>query len=247
MSTTESPTPVDVEALKREIKAEVKEELRQDDEFREELKDELRDELLAERRPAPGQQCDGDVPQKPENVWLDGHPFGMWVDDIRTRVDELEETVEETEEQYECTAYNGVPEPDLTWMEAFYHNGRDAVDGRIRKRDLHAKILLKGLPDWAFETHNGAIVLPTAGKLKRKFERAIVDADDDRSSFSYVELYRACEALEERTDGKIRYIEDHPKIGRHLRIADADEVAINTEIIGGPPASKDSQSLLAAI
>lgn len=255
MTEGKHPERVDVEALKREIKSEVKAELREDEEFRAELKSELREEIITERKAAPGKEYEGDVPHNPENVWVDNHPFGLWlmearrdVDYAHERLDGVEDTIKEESESASCAVYNGVPEHELSWMERYYHDGRDGVNGKIRKRDTHAKVLLNGLPDWAFTDNMGTVILPTAGKLKRKMERAITDADDDRDSFEYAELYRACEVLESRTDGKIKYIEEHPKVGRHLRIPNPDDIAIPTDYISGPDVSDDGkQALLAAL
>ena len=240
--------------------------------LKEEIKEELREEMIAERRPAPGNDYDGErIPNHPQNVWIDDHPFGMWVDEMRNtltkmenavdaeslsewtqeieeRLDTLEEGIaQRRKEEADAVVYEGVPEHELTWMERFYHMGREGVNGDIRKRDIHAKILLKGLPDWAFRANHGAIILQTKGKLRRKLERRITDEDDDKDTFEYAELYRACAALEERTDGKILYKEDHPKVGRHLRIPNPEEIAINTDIIEGPDGSEEGKRTLLAM
>lgn len=218
----------------------------------------VQDEI--ERRPAPGESDDDvdfdkqSVPMA--NLWAGGHPIGHKVErteeaitETRERVDELHETiVADSVDTSDCTLYNGVPEGDMTWLERYYHHGRDGVTGTIHERDTHAKVLLERLPDWAFEAHSGAIVLPTANNLKKRLERAVTDEIKDKPAFSYQELYRACEVIEKRTQGKIQYMEDHPKIGRHLRIPNPDEVAINTDVIGGPqPTDGDYRKVVAAV
>lgn len=237
---------------KEQLKSEIKSELKQDEAFREELKREIRDEMLTERRAPPGESYDDGVPQKPEAIWIDGHPIGWWLSNLRTTHTELSERVTELEEEAEpdlsdTTSYEGIPESELTWMERFYHLGREGVNGSIRKRDIHAKMLLNGLPDWAFRANHGAVILPTAGKLKEKLGRAICERDEEKGTFEYAELYRACEALQERSDGKVRYHEDHPKIGRHLRVPEPDALAVNTDIIEGPPGSKEGKQTLLAM
>lgn len=191
-----------------------------------------------------------DTEQKTNELESLVHALQRKLNNRSERIRELEERVAELEAEAspdlsDTTVYEGVPESELTWIERFYHLGREGVNGSIRKRDIHAKLLLKGLPDWAFRANHGAVILPTKGKLKQKLGRAVCELDEDKGCYDYAELYRACAALQERSDGKVSYLKDHPKVGRHLRVPEPDELAVNTDIIDGPPGSKDKRTLLA--
>lgn len=178
----------------------------------------------------------------------------------RQRVSELEEKVDEkadedtTFERFSTVmtklddlkgaemydTHEDVPQPELTWLERLEHLGRDSVPGRVRKRDIHAKILLTKIPDWGFQAQGGDVILPTAKQLRAKMARHF-------DSFEYSELYRACEALDERMGAKAAYIENHSKVGRHIRIPAEriDDVALDLSGIDGPPESKDKRTVLA--
>lgn len=141
--------------------------------------------------------------------------------------------------------HQGIPEPELEWLERLEHLGADNVHGHVRERDVHAQILLRGLPDWGFRANNGDIVLPTANKLRAKMKRQL------GGSFEYSELYRACEALGERMGSKVDYVEENAKIGRHIRIhrTRVEDVALDLGGVSGPPSASTGgkQKLLAAL
>lgn len=151
-------------------------------------------------------------------------------DTVRKKVDSL--TTGDAYEQYE-----GVPEPELSYMERLYHLGREGVDTDPRKRDLHAKVLLTGWPEWGWKDNNGNVILQTTNNLIGKLKRKIGDG------FSHSQMYRACGALAARSDGKIEYVEDHHKIGRHLRIKaeDVDDLAVDFTGLSGPPGTRDGK------
>jgi hypothetical protein len=163
--------------------------------------------------------------------------------DERKKRSELEERVDDLEEQldsqggHDVDEYEDVPEHELAYIERLHHLGRDGVDNMPRKRDVHAKILFENLPDWGFEAQNGDVIVKTAGKLRQKMRRALGE-----QNFEYTQLYRACEALAERAGPKIDYLEENPKVGRHIRIPSAmrKRLALDLSVVSKPQAeSKD--------
>lgn len=169
------------------------------------------------------------VSQNEEEKSDDGRVDKLF-DTIRTQVESITTT-----DAYED--YEGVPEPDLSYIERLYHIGREAVDDMPRARDLYAKVLLTAWPDWGWKDNNGNVILPTTDNLRGKMNRKV------ENGFEYSQLYRACEALADRSDGKIEYVKDHSKIGRHLKVRaeNVDEIAVNFQGMSGPPGTKEGR------
>lgn len=165
--------------------------------------------------------------------------LGNFVQSALNQTKDNREAIENRDADAFCDEFEGVPDYDLSWAERFHHKGREAVHS-YRKRDVHARMLFNALPDRGWKDNKGNIILKTASKLS------------NRMDLEYSELYRACEALAERSDGKIKFIEDHPKVGKHLRIApgDTQDVALDLSGVSGPPGrgseGRHSRTVLAA-
>lgn len=142
-------------------------------------------------------------------------------DTLRSEVDAIS-----TADAYE--QINGVPEPELSWIERYEHIGPEAISGTIHKREVHARILYRKLTDWGFKDNYGNVILRTDGLLAK--------INRQWPEFEHSQMYRAMKTLADRSDGKIEY-RKNSRLGHHLRIKKEklNEVALDFGGMSGPP------------
>lgn len=138
-----------------------------------------------------------------DNIWIGDFPIGKLVESNNTRVKSVASEVEEIRDgggTVEADPEDRVSD-DYTPVERIVALGEDLAESASDKR---AVTIFENLSDWGKKTPNGKLIIRT-GKDKLKTHLDAARPDDDVASWKQV--HRACEALEDLSDGYISFRE----------------------------------------
>jgi archaellum component FlaC len=137
-----------------------------------------------------------------ENLWIDNIPVGNAIQKARDRVDEVKNDVESLNNGDAAVESDPEDRVDDDWtpVERIAALGEDLADSASDKR---AVTIFQNLASWGKKTPKGLVIRTGKDKLKTHLNAA--RPDDDVSSWKQV--YRACEALEDLSDGYISFRE----------------------------------------
>lgn len=158
-----------------------------------------------------------------ENLWIDDVPVGKAVENVRGRVDDVQSEVEEIHDggvAEEDSTQNSLDE-DASPIERLDRN-EDLAESAS---DVRALSIYRHIDEWSRKTPNGRIIRTGQENLKNLLDASL--PDDDVSSWKQV--YRACEALEDLSDGHVDFREVN---GSKALVIDDDSPALTASSVG---------------
>lgn len=141
-----------------------------------------------------------------DNLWIGDFPIGKIVDSNNTRVKSVASEVEEIREGGVDTEESGKPRdlPD-EWSPIAKARARDDYRENMSKSPKRALTIFENLYEWSAKLPNGNRAIYTADNLMNLINAALPEDEDEITAWNQV--YRACEALEDLSDGHITYKE----------------------------------------